>query len=152
MPPHRLTLLFAIRGFALLLVGGLIASCGGDVEEPARPAASTPTATATPETTETATRAASLSEADITAAEQAVKNELPDIPLWKGARFDGQATSEVCVDRVITKESADAIGSERTSHVVVALPDLSTGEPQDGPCAKADENADEAIEAFPAVL
>lgn len=145
--PPRLTAYAASRAVAFSILAGFIASCGGETAEPSKPAAKTPTATSTPEATETASPAPT--SADITAAEQAVKKELPDIPLWQGARFTGKAAgaTEVCVDRVITKASADAVGGEQTSHVVVSLPGLSTGEPQDGPCAKADENADKAIEA-----
>lgn len=135
------------RVVAVLIVGSLLTSCGGETAEPSNSANQTPTTTAAPEPAETASP--EPTSADIAAAEQAVEKELPSIPLWVGTRFEGKATSatEVCVDRVITEESADAIGSQRTSHVVVALPELTTGEPQDGPCAKAEDNADKAIEA-----
>ena len=39
------------------------------------------------------------------------------------------------------------MGANRTSHVVVSFPALSKGEPQDGLCAKREENSDKAIEA-----
>ncbi len=86
---------------------------------------------------------------DVSAAENAARDELPDIPIWNGARFEGTATSddEICVDRIMRKEEAAAVGGERTSHVVVSWPDLVVGEPQDGPCADAAANAEAAIRA-----
>ena len=73
-----------------------------------------------------------------------MRDSLPDSPYWRGTRFRGTATSatEVCVNRTV-KEAIGGAG--RTSHVVVSWPDLTLGEPQDGPCAKAAENADRAI-------
>ena len=97
---------------ALLFAGG----CGADKDEPVSSGADD---------------AATIAE-----AEQAVREELPDNPYWKGAKFKGVLVSdtEVCVNRTLTKETADLFGFRRASHVVVAVPDMTTGEPLDGPC------------------
>jgi hypothetical protein len=86
---------------------------------------------------------------NVSAAVEAVRGGLPDIPLYEGARFKGNAVSNttVCVDTTLTKESGEAVGGNRTSHVVVSFPELSKSEPQDSLCAKREENADKAIEA-----
>lgn len=126
---------------------GLLAACGGEDAEPSPPAGSAPKTTRAPATTPAAKSSPNAN--DVASAERAAKEDLPDIPLYKGARFKGKAQGEnkVCVDRTITKSSAALVGGARTSHVVVTLPDLAIGEPKDGPCAKASENADKAIEA-----
>ena len=106
--------------------------------------------TASPAVTapEPATTPAPAPEPDVAAAEDAVRSQLPDIPLWDGTKFKGTVTSgsEICVDRIIKKSAAETLGIDRTSHVVVSWPGLERGEPKDGPCAKAEVNADKAIE------
>lgn len=71
-------------------------------------------------------------------AENAARDELPDIPLWRGTKFRGRKVTgnRACVNRVMTEENAGLVGGERTTHVVVALHDLTVGEPQDGPCPR----------------
>jgi 3-oxoacyl-ACP reductase-like protein len=130
----------------LLLCACLLAGCGSDDQATTQTTASSPTPTAaTPTTTvDTAARTtAAETKPDVAAAVAAVRDELPDIPYWKSAKFKGTVitSDKVCVDRTVTKQSAETLGGGRTSHVVVTFPDLSTGEPQDGPCAKAEQNA-----------
>lgn len=131
----------------LLACGSLLAACGSDDQTTTQTStrSPTPTAATTPTTTvDTARTTAADTRPDVAAAVAAVRDELPDIPYWKGAKFAGTviASDKVCVDRTVTKQSADVLGGGRTSHVVVTFPDLSTGQPQDGPCAEAKQNAD----------
>jgi hypothetical protein len=72
------------------------------------------------------------------AAEVAVQSELPDTPIWEGTQFKTVVISseEVCVDRIMAAEEAELFGGDRYSHVVVAIPSLETGPPQDGSCSK----------------
>lgn len=103
-----------------------------------------------PKTTKTAEPAPVANDKpDTSAAVNAVRDGLPDIPFYEGARFKGTVISDtqVCVDTTLTKESGVAAAGNRTSHVVVSFPALSKGEPQNGLCAKREENADKAIEA-----
>lgn len=136
-----------LRFLGLLAVALLIAGCG----DSATPTASAPTgangANARSDTGERAhtESAKSPDPADlIHDAEKAAKSELPKIPLWKGARFQGivKSSSEICVNRIVTKRSASALGGIRASHVIVTIPDLEVGEPLDGTCRKpkADPN------------
>ncbi|WP_217925070.1 hypothetical protein [Miltoncostaea oceani] len=78
------------------------------------------------------------------AAEMAVADSLPDIPYWEGYAFRGTRKGDdaVCVNRIPPRDDPDAT----VSHVVVTGQTLALGEPLDGPCAKAAENADKAIE------
>ena len=135
---RRFVVLFAF----LVVLGG----CGS---EPGADRAATATATRTPSATATPQPTATPERPDAQAAEQAARDELPDIPLWEDARFRGTVTGEdeICVDRVLSKSSARTLGGSRRSHVVVSWPELTVGEPKDGPCAKAAENADKAVDA-----
>lgn len=77
--------------------------------------------------------------AQIREVEEAVRDELPSIPLWEKATFHGVATEDgdVCVDRYYSKESADVLGGGRSAgYVVVVLPGLTTSEPKDGKCGR----------------
>lgn len=90
----------------------------------------TPTGTTPPQLTESEM---------ISQAENAVKAELPDIPIWEGTTFEGVILRDnaVCVDRTYAegKGITDLGGS--AGYVVVAFPALSLGEPQDGVCKDA---------------
>jgi hypothetical protein len=126
----------------LALIGALVAfglaGCGGD-ESLAQPQPITePTPTAA---TATAPTTAAEPKPDVNAAEDAARDALPHLPVWKGTKFNGRVTnhSKVCVDRRFTKDSASVVGGERRSHVSVSWPDLKVGKPQSGPCAKAEE-------------
>lgn len=85
------------------------------------------------------------SAADVRAAEQAVKNELPDTPIWEGYRFQGRIKNAglICVDRIPPASEEDPFAS----HVMVSWPSGQTGEPMDGPCAKAAETAERQARA-----
>ena len=133
---------------ALLAVTVAAGACGGDEEAGDAPE-STPAQRTAPETSRREPAEEADEAPDVEAAEDAARDELPNVPLWKGARFKGTVISdtEVCVDRILTKSSAEAIGGTRTSHVVVTWPELNVGEPQDGPCAKAEENEERAVSA-----
>jgi len=133
------TLVVVIAAFTLI-------ACGSDKRASAPPETTT-AAVAPTKTVEPAPVA--KDKPDTSAAVDAVRDGLPDIPLYEGARFKGTVISDtqVCVDTTLTKESGAAVGGNRTSHVVVSFPALSKGEPQDGLCAKREENADKAIEA-----
>ena len=136
---------FSVALVVVIATFTLIA-CGSDKRASAPPetttAAVAPTKTAEP-------APVAKDKPDTSAAVDAVRDGLPDIPLYEGARFKGTVISDtqVCVDTTLTKESGAAVGGNRTSHVVVSFPALSKGEPQDGLCAKREENSDKAIEA-----
>ena len=78
------------------------------------------------------------SAAQIRKAEEVVRDELPAIPLWEKATFRGVATEvgDVCVDRLLARRSAALLGGHGASHVVVAIPDMTTGKAQDGTCKR----------------
>jgi hypothetical protein len=79
------------------------------------------------------------SAAQIKEAEEVVRDELPSIPLWEKATFRGVATQsgDVCVDRIYSKDSAELLGGGRSAgYVTVTVPELTTGEPRDGKCAR----------------
>lgn len=70
-------------------------------------------------------------------AEEIVRDELPATPIWEKARFHGVPTEsgDVCVNRTYAADSAKLIGGDRNAgHVVVAIPEMTTGQPQDGQC------------------
>lgn len=75
----------------------------------------------------------------ITQAEQAVKAELPDIPIWKGVTFTGVMLDEhtVCVDRTYPAGGGIDHQGGSAGYVTVTFPDKTLGEPQDGTCATA---------------
>lgn len=84
-------------------------------------------------------------KADVRTAENAVRDELPNTPYWKGYRFRGRIKNArlICVDRVPPASEVDPL----VSHVMVSWPSFQTGEPKDGPCARAAQTADRAIVA-----
>lgn len=130
---------FVALATTLAVVATLLSGRGSEnsANDHVKPATSEPSA----ETTAvTASAGSTGDEPDIAAAEDAVRDSLPDIPLWEGTKFHGVVVSDtkICVDRTVKKENV--IGDTgRTSHVVVTWPDLDQGEPQDGPCADADK-------------
>lgn len=94
--------------------------------------------TSSPQTT--AASAPPLSTAQmITEAEQAVKADLPDIPIWKGVTFNGTAVDDhtVCVDRTYPAGGGFNHKGGSAGYVMVTFPDKTLGEPQDGTCATA---------------
>jgi hypothetical protein len=129
----------------LLAATALIAGCGGSSNDDGTSSA---TATA-PAKKQRASVPPARQPGAVNRAERAARTDKPNIPLWKGAVFHGTAVSdtEVCVDQTLTEESAAAVGrtGNRTSHVVVTLPELTIGEAQDGSCARREQNADKAI-------
>ena len=129
--------------FALLVVLG---GCGS---EPGADRAATATATRTPSATATPQPTATPVRPDVQAAEQAAREELPDIPLWKDTHFRGTVTGETRTAWTASSPSPPrrTLGGSRRSHVVVSWPQLTVGKPKDGPCAKATENADKAVDA-----
>jgi hypothetical protein len=75
--------------------------------------------------------------AQIKKAEEVVRNELPNVPFWEDASFHGTATEDgdVCVDRFYAQDSAELLGGGRNAgYVVVAIPAMTTEQPQDGTC------------------
>lgn len=88
--------------------------------------------------------------ANVAAAVRAVREDLPDIPLYEGATFKGAAVSdtEVCVSRTLTDQHADTLGGLRTSHVVVTVPDMTIGEHLDGPCGTPPPDAAAKVQRF----
>lgn len=78
-----------------------------------------------------------LGPAEIQEAEAAVKNELPDIPLWEGTTFRGVIVddSTVCVDRAYREDGGLDGKGGNAGYVLVTFPDITIGEPQDGTCA-----------------
>lgn len=132
----------AIGVFVGLAMFGAISGCGQPANKQAerQPSAATPATSATDAITEKGP--------NVEAAEDAVRDDLPDIPIWEGTKFKGVvvSASKVCVDRTVSREHRIE-GTGATSHVVVSWPDLEIGEAQDGPCSKAEENADKAIVA-----
>lgn len=143
-PIRQTTIVGLVMSLAIM---GALTGCGDD---PASETTKPKTSSVTPATAATAATAETPADdgPDVEAAEDAVRDDLPDIPLWEGTKFTGTVVSdsEVCVDRKIKKENE--IGNTgTTSHVPVSWPDLEIGEPQDGPCSKADETADKEIVA-----
>jgi hypothetical protein len=142
-----------MRSIVLCLTVLIIAGCGSDsgpdsdvstaTERASHATTTTTTTTTTSEPTTAAASDTAAAKADLRAAVRAVREELPDIPLWQGTRFKATAVSdtEVCVDRIIKKSSADALGGRRTSHVMVSMPDGTTAEPEEGACARRRETA-----------
>lgn len=128
----------AVLGLLLALVSGCGSEDAGDASPPARDDAAQATAEAPVRSSP------SESALTVSAAEAAVADSLPDIPYWEGYIFRGTPTGDdsVCVDRIPPGGDPDAT----VSHVVVTGPSLALGEPLEGPCAKAEENADRAIE------
>lgn len=106
------------RGMALVLVLslGLVAGCGSD--DPSDGARGAPTIE------------------QVQAAEDAVRAELTANrqPLWEKATYTGFADgSDICVEVDI----GTILGEEddvRYQHRIVELPDLTVGEPEEGPC------------------
>ena len=81
----------------------------------------------------------SPSASQIEEAEKVVRDELPAIPLWEKATFRGVATEDgdVCVSRILAKQSAELLGGGRaSSYVIVAIPAFTTGKPLDGRCGR----------------
>jgi hypothetical protein len=75
--------------------------------------------------------------AQIEEAETIVRDELPATPIWEKASFHGVTTNngDVCVDRIYAKDSAKLLGGDRSAgHVIVSIPEMTTGRPQDGQC------------------
>lgn len=72
-------------------------------------------------------------------AERVVKDQLPDIPIWKGVTFKGVLLDEhtVCVDRTYPAGGGLDHRGGSAGYVTVTFPDKVLGEPQDGTCAKA---------------
>lgn len=131
----------------LAFAGGCGGSEGESANRSAEPAATEPVESREP----TPTSAPAKDPANVAAAQRAVRDHLPRIPLWEGTTFNGVAVSdnEVCVNRVLTKEKAAAIGlGGRTSHVVVTVPDLTLAEPQDGPCGTPPPNTAAKAQRF----
>ena len=116
-------------GFAgAALIGGTVSACGGDTTTTAQGGESSRSPTSTVD------KAALIAE-----AETAVKNELPDIPIWEGTRFNGEylSESEVCVDRTYGRGGGLDGKGGNAGYVMVTFPGAETGEPQDGLCANA---------------
>lgn len=121
---------------ALILVAALSASgCGSGDSSSSAPSSDVTTTEAAATTTLAPTAAPGAK----TQAEQAVRDDLPDIPLWKGLKLRATVISDdqICVDRRLTKKNAEAVGGLRNSNVTVTFPALTLGEPQDGTCADA---------------
>ncbi len=85
---------------------------------------------------------------DVAKAVAAIRSSLPKTPFWKGVKIKGSVANdhEVCVDLVITKESAATVGGLSRSHIDVQWPELTLGEAQDGSCVNATATNDKAIE------
>ena len=92
----------------------------------------------TPDPTTPETQAATLTDAErITTAEKLVLGQLPPTPYWEGVTTAGIVVdgSEVCVDRTFGPSGGSGGTAGNAGYVVVAFPDESLGEPQDGFCA-----------------
>lgn len=135
----------AILAVLLILVNGCGSEDGGEASPPVPDeAAAASTASTVEEPVPPAPTAPAEPALTVNAAEMAVADSLPDIPYWEGYTFRGTRKGDdaVCVNRIPPRDDPDAT----VSHVVVTGPALALGEPLDGPCAKAEENADLAIE------
>lgn len=87
-------------------------------------------------------------QAQIREAEAIVKDELPSTPIWKGTTFHGVATAngDVCVERTHSKHTAELFGGGRSAgFVVVSIPTMTAGEPQDGTCGKPKPKPNERL-------
>lgn len=78
-----------------------------------------------------------LGARDVRRAEQAVKADLPDAPIWKGMKFEGVVVDDttVCVDRTYAEGAGLQGKGGNAGYVLVQFPDVTTGQPQDGKCA-----------------
>jgi Protein of unknown function (DUF2511) len=117
-------------GITALLAG---CSSSGTGDEPTQAV----TSAATRQATEAATTApAGLAAADVRRAEDAVENELPDIPLWEGTTFKGTIVNDstVCVDRFYPEGGGVTGKGGSAGYVLVTFPALSLGKPKDGLC------------------
>lgn len=75
----------------------------------------------------------------ISQAEAAVKNELPDIPLWKGATFKGVKVNDstICVDRTYRPGGGIDNKGGSAGYVIATFPGPTLSEAQDGTCGTA---------------
>ena len=137
----------------IVFVGLLLAGCAAPVsttaEETPKPSASTVSKSAAPVST--------LTDAErVTKAEAAVQAVLPNAPIWKDMTFKGVVVdeSEICVDRTWAQGGGpDKLGGN-AGYVVVSLPAVALGKPQDGTCADyapAVANAQPTVEVPTAV-
>lgn len=127
-----------------------LAACGGDDSSTmAAPAPDNGTAKAKPEPKSKAKpEPEGPTAAQIREAEEAVKAELPSIPIWKGTTFHGVPTADgnVCVERTYSKHTAEVLGGGRNAgFVVVSIPSMTGGEPRDGTCDKPKPDPDERL-------
>jgi hypothetical protein len=75
---------------------------------------------------------AAPTNAQIRKAEEVVRCGLPATPIWEKATFRGVATGggDVCVNRILAKQSTELLGSTRaSSNVIVAIPGFTTSRP-----------------------
>lgn len=124
----------------MALLGALaaVAVLTGCSSSPER--ASTPEPAPASASAEPTEAASSLSDADrLARAEQLVKGELPDAPIWEGMTFLGAVVDEtaVCVDRNWGPGGGpgEIPAGGVAGYVIVTFPGESLGEPQDGICA-----------------
>lgn len=70
-------------------------------------------------------------------AEAAVKDDLPDAPIWKGVTFAGSVVdgSTVCVDRAWAPGGGIDGKGGSAGYVIVRFPDATLGQPTDGVCS-----------------
>ena len=141
---------------ALFLATAGLAGCGSSTESSNADEAPASTPAATPATASSSTSPPTSTSStpvpapptrpantDISTAENAVRDALPDTPYWKGYRFRGVIKNArlICVDRIPPADDPISTGS----FVMVSWPSFRIGEPKDGPCAKSAETADREI-------
>jgi hypothetical protein len=127
---------------SLLAASALLAGCSGAAEPTPTPPSPSPSAEATP-----------MSDAErVARAEQLVKGELSDAPIWAGMTFGAVVVdeTEVCVDRNWGPGGGPGgvVGGASAGYVLVVFPRETLGEPQDGVCA---DYAPVAVAAPPTV-
>lgn len=129
-----------------------LAACGGnDSSTTAAPASGSGSAKTKPEPqsrSKPEPEPQGPTAAQIREAEKVVKAELPSIPIWKGTTFHGVPTADgnVCVERTYSQHTAEVLGGGRNAgFVVVSIPSMMAGEPQDGTCGKPEPTPDERL-------